>query len=658
MYRKHSGEMEEDIHTFIKTRSRFSLKDIVLFLNRAGYRIPKEGKTELTRLLSRSQYLLSISGSNSYTHRSVFFRNFSFLVSPSPLEIKKGILIPGHRFIGVTDPHLLPWKITVQIDEATPAAHKTFKTSIPEILPFYTLFERRKIFSLLMKDKSKNSALLEGGGYDDVRITVLNMKDFYSQHSFKEGDSVEITVEDWEEGRCFCTFLSNRERKTRKKEDRNRGVNRLDRTLMEDFEQYGPLPAGDQLAHAYFSAGESAGQAPYISLETYLETTQKVILTDYMGSRCLWYSGRDPESIYLAKERIPRQARALYSLNVLLETSGLMLRERDIRAYFVHEHRLRKGSMEHAVNRFCPEKEDTFTADLLQDTFNRYCRDLWEETGKQPSRIQPAARTDSHSRALKLMDRHLALWRKIREDTVSEGKAYELLKILNPLYTDLSCFLGSFSLSKNGPVFRTLDNIEKNIAAIEDTFFGSGIKREYTCTLKIILKGTKPPVWRRIRIEEFCTLEDLHNALQIIMGWNDLRPHGFIVDRARYSPVVEGWGFDEKSEDERKYTIKDVLKTGRKKFTYIYDIERNWVHTIKIEAVEQKEEFPLQKEKTVTCLAGRRACPPPRCSGLADYTRILEEIAQGRNPLEFSRYNPAAFDKREVNEVLEEVFTL
>ena len=39
--------------------------------------------------------------------------------------------------------------------------------------------------------------------------------------------------------------------------------------------------------------------------------------------------------------------------------------------------------------------------------------------------------------------------------------------------------------------------------------------------LEVILRGTTPPIWRRIEVSETMTLAQLHDILQIVMGWTD-----------------------------------------------------------------------------------------------------------------------------------------
>lgn len=49
--------------------------------------------------------------------------------------------------------------------------------------------------------------------------------------------------------------------------------------------------------------------------------------------------------------------------------------------------------------------------------------------------------------------------------------------------------------------------------------------------LKVSLKNSKPKIWRRILVASYTELYDLHNILQITMGWTDSHLHQFIKDK-------------------------------------------------------------------------------------------------------------------------------
>ena len=59
--------------------------------------------------------------------------------------------------------------------------------------------------------------------------------------------------------------------------------------------------------------------------------------------------------------------------------------------------------------------------------------------------------------------------------------------------------------------------------------------------LKITLRDSKPPIWRRIIIPSYATLLDLHYVTQAAMGWANSHLHQFIIGKIFYSlPDEEG----------------------------------------------------------------------------------------------------------------------
>jgi len=53
--------------------------------------------------------------------------------------------------------------------------------------------------------------------------------------------------------------------------------------------------------------------------------------------------------------------------------------------------------------------------------------------------------------------------------------------------------------------------------------------------IKITLKGSKPPIWRRIQVTSDTTLARLHRILQRVMGWEDYHLYQFVVGGMEYS---------------------------------------------------------------------------------------------------------------------------
>ncbi len=52
--------------------------------------------------------------------------------------------------------------------------------------------------------------------------------------------------------------------------------------------------------------------------------------------------------------------------------------------------------------------------------------------------------------------------------------------------------------------------------------------------LKVTLKGSKPPIWRRILVPSDMRLGKLHQILQVVMGWTDSHLHQLSVGPTAY----------------------------------------------------------------------------------------------------------------------------
>ena len=54
------------------------------------------------------------------------------------------------------------------------------------------------------------------------------------------------------------------------------------------------------------------------------------------------------------------------------------------------------------------------------------------------------------------------------------------------------------------------------------------------CHLKVVLIGTKPPIWRRLQVPGNANLGWLHAVLQVAMGWTNSHLHRVLMARDGY----------------------------------------------------------------------------------------------------------------------------
>ena len=98
-----------------------------------------------------------------------------------------------------------------------------------------------------------------------------------------------------------------------------------------------------------------------------------------------------------------------------------------------------------------------------------------------------------------------------------------------------------------------------------------GLNKSGLYQLKITLKGSKPPIWRRVVVPGDMRLNRLHDVIQIAMGWTDSHLHQFVVE-TRSAPTYFGvpdQDFDyigSKTLNERRYTVANLAPIPKKKF--------------------------------------------------------------------------------------------
>ena len=143
-------------------------------------------------------------------------------------------------------------------------------------------------------------------------------------------------------------------------------------------------------------------------------------------------------------------------------------------------------------------------------------------------------------------------------------------------------------------------------------------------SLKVTLRGIRPPIWRRLVIPGTMTLGDLHQAIQAAMGWDDDHLHVFDIAGRSYSDPST---VDDVADEER-VTLNGVLKSGVARFTYTYDFGDTWEHTIVLEG----QSPPGDGRRYPACVAGKRNCPPEDCGGGWGYQDLLAVLANPAHP--------------------------
>jgi len=281
--------------------------------------------------------------------------------------------------------------------------------------------------------------------------------------------------------------------------------------------------------------------------------------------------------------------------------------------------------------------------------------------GKQPDEKYAlkltAKQRDSLVHAIRLT---LGLKKKIEESPDDQQFVEFTKKELERMGEEIDTSLASAPSADRKRLNAVLDKIDDLLDYLEEKHLmekRKAVDRSGAIyQFKVTLKDSDPPIWRLIQIPD-CTLGELHEVLQVVMGWDDCHLHQFIVRGEHYGPPdPEGMYLDMEQKDEDEIVLSQIAKMGRKvRFTYEYDFGDGWQHEIVLEKTLE----PEPKVKYPRCVEGARACPPEDVGGVWGYADFLKAIADPKHESHDDmlrwvdgKFDPEKFDLNAVNREL------
>ncbi|SMC23685.1 pRiA4b ORF-3-like protein [Desulfacinum hydrothermale DSM 13146] len=175
----------------------------------------------------------------------------------------------------------------------------------------------------------------------------------------------------------------------------------------------------------------------------------------------------------------------------------------------------------------------------------------------------------------------------------------------------------------------------------------------HTYQVKVTLKGSEPPIWRRLLVDSRLRLDQFHLVLQVAMGWENQHLHQFESNGVVFEPRIP----DEppRGKNEAKYRLGDVLVQEEDRMIYWYDFGDDWIHEIVLEKI-----LPFdRKAPRARVIEGKRACPPEDVGGIGGYEYFLEARRDPAHPdhehmMEWGgeEFDPEAFQPEQPNALL------
>lgn len=177
---------------------------------------------------------------------------------------------------------------------------------------------------------------------------------------------------------------------------------------------------------------------------------------------------------------------------------------------------------------------------------------------------------------------------------------------------------------------------------------------------KVELEDTSPVVWRSFQVLNSISFYELHEVVQVVMGWMNshlfmFRSGDLIITEESDDDLWEDGEF----RDAREIKLYELISAPKDKIVYEYDFGDSWEHTLTLEKVLTEEEAQFAVPR---CTAGAYACPPEDSGGVPGFERIKQILSNSKNDEHldtiqwldhyYPNYDPNEFSLGQVNKIL------
>lgn len=147
--------------------------------------------------------------------------------------------------------------------------------------------------------------------------------------------------------------------------------------------------------------------------------------------------------------------------------------------------------------------------------------------------------------------------------------------------------------------------------------------------LKITIKNSKPPIWRRVIVPTGITFSQLSMILNEVMGWSGYHLFEFEFYHKELR-IIEGADeidlFGPYDYLEASTTFIREFMEENDWFTYTYDLGDDWQHRVAIERIIDDWEYNYPK-----VIKYKGDCPIEDCGGIYGYYECLEIISDANH---------------------------
>jgi hypothetical protein len=622
-------DQEEGLYEFLdKITEPFTLEEAAAYIKISGAKRNKKLIQEIAAYLETRKIAFKHDNKRWISRRGCF-ESSVFVITPTRLELLNGILIPGHRFVPFANPVVLQNRYEIYWKGAL-VPMTTTEAPPQDLYPYYCIFGEEFAPQYIARENPKNEEAFNADPYEDppeVSIHTLDMRAIYRESSFVPGDRFLVRITDW----CQCRFELEKIGKDEwSRADLHKWVETAESGFEKSFALLGPgMGTEEQISFAYWYGGKRMREVPAYSLEEFIyEKTDIIETVPYGIETRFWYAGKDiPDFKNLQNYTVPPDRTFVEEL---LFQKNIPISEYVILSYIKDAFFRNEKTIEEVINRIIPpvvpveEIEWDYFADYLSDRMDDFQKSysLFMDRAIGPVRQRVA---ELHTAVIDLSVRLQkgeieAAWLPRHTFIVLsqiQGHAAALLEDLvfddSPLESDIVAMDNSLDnmVETYGDIKELINNAMDNFRRSNLTVIHGGSKTgPLFRMIQISISGLD--VWRRAIITHEYTMAELHNLIQISMGWKGQLDYHF------YCETSEG------GKDYLRDTIKlgDIDFHGKKEINYEYGTK--WLIRIMIMSSYQ----PANNE-AARFVAGDGAAPPEHLDGPRHFNKLVYYLETG-----------------------------
>lgn len=398
--------------------SSVSVADICKFLGKDDSDV--ELKKRLIHFLLGDETLYSIDDVH-FLKRCDFFNGRKFIIVPTEREISENILYIGHRFQTFMNPEVFPSEITLKYGRRN-IAKILRKESLQELFLYHMLMGAEQISDFFIGEDENNANWKTKGGYAaEIRLNVLDMKEFYAAESMQKNDALLLTVKNYDKGFFQVSKLAAADRN---EQEISKWCHDFEDAINEVFDKYETyLDLPEQLKMAYFIGENKFFGKKSASLDEFICNAEGVEIV-FDSDHTVLVPRNDENDSFSAgiPEGISVSAGESSSLGAILKSIGSSLTETEIDSYILESCFDRDKDFTSFLNKVFDFDKLNFADEAQKTVFLNFVEDRFENFSGKYNRFNDEEKAPLRSRILELVTARNDFFNYLKTMEIEESK--------------------------------------------------------------------------------------------------------------------------------------------------------------------------------------------------------------------------------------------